>query len=582
MITKTVLRICGDCHYPPFEFLNDDGTFKGFNVDILEAIGRELGIEIRFQAMPWSEAIRAVQEGFFDAIQGMALSPKRRDMFDFSDEYLVVSHAIFVLRERYDILTLYDLKGLKVAVQKDDISYELINNHLGNAKTFLHYICTDDQEKAFAALVSGKVDAYIGNRLTGTYFAQKMGQMDKIRLVGQPISPQAYAIAVIRGRNQLVELFNKGLKAIKGNGIYDRISEKWFGLVIGDLDSHIIDSVEVGVIGLNRLGVITSVNSYVRRLLNIKNQNLKGKYALETELVRYFDFGLVYETLATGKAFFEREIAINNGHGRLLLSYNICPLYEEGNKIIGVVINFRDITGEKQLRESLARKDKMESLGLLLANIAHEIRNPITAIKTFVEALPKQYDNPCFRSEMLKYVPLEIDRLNRLVGELIEYARPHTPIRKPCNLFQVINSILILFKRQAGLGIKFEIKVDEGLKLWADEQQLKQILINLILNAIEAITGNGLVKISAGVEGDCVWIEVEDDGCGIPQEQLPYIFDPFYSTKDKGTGLGLFIVYQLVKENHGDIKVCNPKNKGTIFRLDFQQEARDGKGTFNR
>lgn len=581
MFTKLILRVCGDCRYPPFEFLNDDGVFKGFNVDILKAIGKEVGVEIYFRAMPWSEAIRAVQEGIFDAIQGMALSARRQDIFDFTEAYLVVSHSVFVLRDRYDILTLNDLKGLKVAVQKDDISYDLINTHLGSAKTFLHYIFTADQGEALNELIEGKVDAFIGNRLTGTYLAQKMGHIDKIRLVGQPISPQAYAIAVSRGRKQLVEIFNKGLRAIKENGVYDRICEKWFGLVAEDLNSHIIDSVDVGVIGLNRMGIITSINSYARKILNIKSHNLIGKYALETELVHYFDFGIVYEAMATGKAFVDHEIEIKNGK-QSLLSYNIFPLYGESNKVIGVVISLRDITLEKHLRENLARKDKMESLGMLLANIAHEIRNPIMAIKTFVEALPVQYGNPRFRAEMLKYVPMEIERLNKLVGELLQYAHPRAPVRKWCNLNEIVNSVMVLFQGQVNSGIDFEIQIDTFLKIWADEQQLKQILINLILNATEAIKEKGKVKIAAGKNEYGIWIEVEDDGCGISSEHLGHIFDPFYTTKEKGTGLGLFITYQLVKENHGDIRVFSQKGRGTRFKITFCQEVRHGENSDNR
>jgi len=539
-------------------------------VDILQAIGKELDVEIEFEAMTWSEAIKAVQEGVFDAIQGMAISAKRRDLFEFSDEYLVVSHGIFVLRNRYNILGLEDLKGLKVAVQKEDISYELINDALEDKRMFLHYVFTNDQEEAFAALVNGKVDAYVGNRLTGTYFAQKLGQIDRVRLVGQPIAPQSYAIAVSRGRKSLVDLLNRGLKAIKENGKYHEIFEKWFGPMVRDLDNRIIDSVDVGVIGLNRLGVIISINAYARKLLNLKEYNLVGKYALETELVRYFNLGLIYETLSTGRGFLECEAPVKRDNGNLVIGYNICPLYGENGKISGVVINFRDITREKQLRESLARKDKMESLGLLLANIAHEIRNPITAIKAFVDALPKQYKNPKFRSEMFKYVPREIDRLNHLVEELIEYVRPRSPIRRPCNLFEIVRSVLVLCRGDAPPNVKIEVKVDKKLILYVDEQQIKQVLLNLVLNAIEAVGAQGCIEILADKEGDTVWIEVTDDGCGISEEQLSHIFDPFYTTKEQGTGLGLFIVYQLVKENGGDIRVFSQKNKGTTFRVEFR------------
>jgi PAS domain S-box-containing protein len=423
------LSLCGDNHYPPFEFLNDEGAFKGFNIDILEAIGTELGIKVEFQPMPWAKAVKALEEGQHDAIQGMVMSPKRRSVFVFSEEYLVVSHAIFVLQKRYDIMGMNDLKRSKVAIQRADVSYELINSQVGNSNSFLHFVFTNNQVEAFEKLIEGKVDAYIGNRLTGMYLAQKLGELDRIRTVGEPISPTAYCIAVLKDKQQLLEQLNRGIRAIKNNGIYDSICEKWFGTVIDNLDKQIVESVDVGVVAVNHLGVVVSINSYARKVLGLKKQSCFGRHLLETSLAEYFDPMLIYKAMTTGKGFFDQDVSVSGEIGPKTFTYNVCPLFEEKAEPIGCVISFRDISTEKQMRESLIRKDKMESLGLLLANLVHEIKNPITSIKTFVEALSSHYDDPKFRLELSKHLPAEVDRLTDLINNVLEYSKQqrHSP-----------------------------------------------------------------------------------------------------------------------------------------------------------
>lgn len=577
------LRVCGDNHYPPFEFLNDEGVFKGFNVDVLEAIGNELGIKVEFEPMPWAKAVCALQEGRYDAVQGMVMSPKRLDVFAFSEEYLVVSHAIFVLKKRYDIMGINDLKGLKVAIQRADVSYELINSHVGDNNSFLHFIFTNNQVEAFEKLIEGKVDAYVGNRLTGAYLAQKLGQVDKVRVAGEPISPTAYCIAVLREKQQLLELLNRGIRTIKNNVVYDSICEKWFGTVINNLDSHIVESVDVGVVAINHLGVVVSMNSYARRILGLKAQCCLGRHFLETPLAYYFDPARIHKAMTTGKGFFDQEVLTNGEIEAKAFTYNVCPLFEEGTKPIGCIVSFRDVSLEKQMKESLIRKDKMESLGLLLANLVHEIRNPIASIKTFVEALPRYYDDPKFRDEMLKHVPAEIDRLTRLVDDVLEYSRPRSAVRRKCYLYRVLNDVLTLVRRGAGEGLKFKLHIPEDIWVWADESQLKQVFINVLMNAVEALAGKaGLVKITATRRKNRVMVEVRDNGPGISPEHLSRVFDPFFTAKENGTGLGLFVTYQLVKENSGDISISSRVGEGTTVRIEFPREDYHGKSADNR
>ena len=247
--------------------------------------------------MPWNKAVEAVRTRRFDAIQGMAISTERLKTFDFSEEYLVVSQCIFVSKAQMgDIQKLEDLKGLKVAIQKGDMAYELINCKLESPKTSLHYVLVEDQEEAILQLIDGRVDAFIGNQLTGTFVAERLGKSSEIFIVGEPISPKTYAIAVTKGRKNLIDLFNHGLLALKKNGIYDEICAKWFGKISSDIGNQILENVAAGVIGINKLGTIVSINSYAKKFLRSSISPLRMHY-LETALHDFIDPILLQETL---------------------------------------------------------------------------------------------------------------------------------------------------------------------------------------------------------------------------------------------------------------------------------------------
>jgi PAS domain S-box-containing protein len=425
------------------------------------------------------------------------------------------------------------------------------------------------------------VDAYVGNHLTGIYVAQQLGQAAAVRVAGQAISPKAYCIAVLRERAQLLELFNRGIRAIKNSGVYASICEKWFGPLGAGLNARIIESIDVGIIGLNHLGIVVSVNSYARKMLNLTPQICLGKHALETPLARHFDLNLAYEAAATGKGFFGLEINLEKDGRSVVISYDIYPLCEEDGKVVGVIISFRDVTRDKKLKESMIRRDKMESLGLLLSNIAHEIRNPLTSIKTFVEQLPRRYGDPRFRREMLKHVPAQIDHVTRLVEQILEYARPRSPVRMRCPLWQAVDEALALLRGKVGSGVNLNIRVPREIWVLADRQQLKQVLVNVLVNSFDAVGQGDTVSISALCTGQRVVIEIEDSGCGIPPEHLPHIFDPFFTTKKNGTGLGLFITHQLIKENGGDIVVTSNVGQGTTVRIELSGGDKSGENPRN-
>ncbi len=229
----------------------------------------------------------------------------------------------------------------------------------------------------------------------------------------------------------------------------------------------------------------------------------------------------------------------------------------------------------KQSQDTLRRADRLSSLGLLTAGLAHEIRNPLVAIRTFTQLLPERYEDPEFREGFQGLALKEVDRICGLITDLLSFARPSKPNVAPENVSDVVDNIARILESQAKeKGIAIERQFGENLpKAWIDREQMKQVFMNLILNAMQAMKGTGTVTlISRAVTkngtqpaAEFVQIEVKDNGVGIPEANLQHIFDPFFTSKDEGSGLGLAVSYQIVQEHGGFVTVESKIGTGTSF-----------------
>lgn len=211
----------------------------------------------------------------------------------------------------------------------------------------------------------------------------------------------------------------------------------------------------------------------------------------------------------------------------------------------------------------------MQALGKLSAGIAHELRNPLTSIKAFVDLLPLKYEDKSFRDELIKIVPREISRLNDLVETMLDYSKPKNPNPRKISLNELLSDILTLLKQKLN-----EKKIVVSLRnvdvfFYADESQMKQILINIILNSIDAIESTGQIWIEGNVYFSSVSISIKDDGIGIPDEEKDKLFDPFYSSKKNSYGIGLSVTDRLVRDNRGEIQVFSQLNQGTTVLINM-------------
>jgi len=233
---------------------------------------------------------------------------------------------------------------------------------------------------------------------------------------------------------------------------------------------------------------------------------------------------------------------------------------------------------EKELKESqavLRRADRLSSLGLLTAGLAHEIRNPLVAIRTFTQLLPERYEDAEFREGFQGLALKEVDRICGLINDLLSFARPSKPNVVPENVNDVVDNIARILESQAKEK-NVDIRRDFGRdlpKVWIDREQMKQVFMNLILNGIQAMSAGGTIVVATRLAAkndvelirEYVQVEIRDTGVGIPPENLEQIFDPFFTSKDEGSGLGLAVSHQIVQEHGGFVTVESSVGTGTSF-----------------
>ncbi len=292
-----------------------------------------------------------------------------------------------------------------------------------------------------------------------------------------------------------------------------------------------------------------------------------------SETVASFGDGHFGKTVSTGRA---DEI------GKLVTGFNVMAeklkkayaelegRVEASNKELEIAYQML-----KQKQEQLIRSEKMAALGQLSAGIAHEIRNPLTSIKIFIQSLEKEIDLDENQEEDFRIIMKEIDRINENITRFLNFARPEEPLFQTINMSALVkNTVNLLAAKLRTSGIHLDISLpDEQPPVEGDPKQLAQVFLNLLLNAVEAMPQGGVLTISSAVklspdsQKEFLQLTIKDTGHGIPEKDRPYLFDPFFTTKTGGTGLGLSIVYSIVQKHHGRIEVESELGEGSSFIL---------------
>jgi PAS domain S-box-containing protein len=288
----------------------------------------------------------------------------------------------------------------------------------------------------------------------------------------------------------------------------------------------------------------------------------------------------MWDTIRAGKVWNgEVENRRRSGepfHTNLLIS----PILEQDGSVVGYMGIHRDITDQKYLEKQLIHAQKMESMGLLTAGIAHEVGNPLTSISSLVQVLERSTDD-AFVRDKLELIKNQVDRISRIIRDLVDFSRRSNYEIELSDINACVReAIAIVSVAKKARSIAFENNAGVNLpRLALVGDQIQQVLVNVLINAVDAVDERfrslpegeraGKIACRTGVEGDHLLVEISDNGKGIPEEHLPKIFEPFFTTKrvGEGTGLGLWVSYGIIKSFQGEILARSVEGKGTTFTI---------------
>ncbi|MBA4603087.1 transporter substrate-binding domain-containing protein [Thermoactinomyces mirandus] len=629
---KKVYRIAGDQHLPPFSYIDETGEFTGFSVELFKRIAERKNIIIKLIPMPSYKAMESLKKAEIDAILGMKYS-SNMSQFLFSDPYFIVTDAIVVpKKEAQSIRTLTDLRNKLIIMQEDHSVLSMIKNVRGsqiaialNTRDAFNLLLDHRADglitnKWTAAYYLKKLDTQsqyeILNGLTGTsseltavidpneqellemintaleemkkdgeyveIHSQWFGSITEKQLKELKflITVLIVFIFIILAALSVIYLWNKKLKAQvkKRTADLESASKQLYRqqmelLKADQFKETIFNNIYSGIITFDHKYNLTSINKRARSILNFKEkQVVQAEEILSLPIIkRFFAEYQKFVSLKGKEEIFSKEIELNDKWEQRSILFRMIPLNGKDQMADGHLITLTDRSEERMLEKKLALQEKMGALGRLVAGVAHEILNPLTTLKMFTDMLPKKYADPAFRDEMILHVPEAVNRMNRIVESLLGYSRRHEVKRKKFVLKDCLESIISIMRPTLKKnGVQLVSELNENAAGYGDPNQVGQIILNFMINALDAMINSTEKVMTAKAFNDdqYAYIKVSDTGCGIDPETIDHLFEPFYTTKPDGVGLGLSLCYQLAEENNGMIEV-RVLDKGSEFTIKF-------------
>ncbi|MHB8610685.1 MAG: ATP-binding protein [Candidatus Acidiferrales bacterium] len=360
--------------------------------------------------------------------------------------------------------------------------------------------------------------------------------------------------------------------ALDNAQLYSSLEQKALEIArLKDFSENIVESLNVGVLAVDLEGIVESWNTRMEQLFGVARQEAVGR-----QLRSLLPEELAAEIAARGD---EEQITgiykqrLHHQGKALTLNVSITPLVSKSAERIGRLLLFDDVTQRERMAEQLSQTEKLTSLGLLAAGVAHEVNTPLAVISNYIQMLAKQMPDGDPRHSIIEKIVKQTFRASEIVNNLLNFSRTGSAEVADIDVNRVVEETLSLVSHPLKAS-QIQVVKHLGETLPAvrgSANKLQQVFLNLFLNARDAMPGGGLLEVRTGAHNGSVEIEVVDTGAGIPREHIHRIFDPFFTTKanGRGTGLGLSVSYGIIKEHSGKIDVRSTPGKGTSFHVEF-------------
>ncbi len=636
--TRVVVGV--DRDFPPYSFIDAQGNIAGFTVDLTRSIADVMAFDVELRAGTYDQIVDALERGEVDVIPHLSKTEKLESKFAFTVEHLVISDGIYIREDATGVFTEAHLHDREALVwQSGAIDEYLLNEIAGQIRPEVSIA------SAMRRLAAGKGDCALVPHLTGLELAREL-KLTNIQIAGPPIKSYTRSLHfAVRSRDQeLLERLDDGLILVTTNNRWLELYNTWFGVHEDGIPTEVLlrwlpwVSLPLLVMVLLAVAWFASLRRTVARRtaelrqseerlqdivdnapMTIYMKDADGRYLLVNqqfeELVgrerhemhdatdgEFFSAPLVAElkardaqVLADGEIIRCEEIFSTAGGDRTFQSVRF-PLHRADGNVYAVCAISADITEQKhaeqerhELEAQIQQTQKLESLGVLAGGIAHDFNNLLMGILGNAELALQDLEPGSEAGERLRDVDRAGRRAAELCKQMLAYSGKGRFIVQPLDLSRLIEEMADLLR--ASVSKKAELEQDLAASLpafEADATQIRQLAMNLITNASEALgEDTGTITVRTGVcecdraylrqtylaedlvAGTYVFLEVSDTGSGMDRETRERIFDPFFSTKFVGRGLGLAATLGIVRGHHGALEVESTPNEGTMFRVLF-------------
>ena len=329
-----------------------------------------------------------------------------------------------------------------------------------------------------------------------------------------------------------------------------------------DYLNSIMDSMSDGVIVVDENGCITTFNHAANQVLGFELGEVSGESFSSV-------FGREFQPSPTRRA---TELRAKNG-SLVPVHEKSAPMEDRNHQRRGHVMVFQDLSEVESLRQRISQKDRLAAIGEMAATVAHEIRNPLGGIRGFAALLERDIEPDDDRYRLVNKILVGTGKLDKVVNELLEYTRPvelnlshescHTLVQQAMSEINLHDQSIVM-----------ENEVDSSLSVLVDADKLRQVIVNILLNAVQSINGTGTIYIRGTNLDENVKLSISDTGCGIQMDDLEKVFSPFFTTKEKGTGLGLAAAMKTIESHGGTLTVESSPGNGAAFHIELNKGAR--------